>query len=109
MSPILATTLNVKNSPPVKLRGGKLAYIKTDLCRKVMGEALLPLVELHERGIIHRDMKPQNILICQVTPVRLRSSTSRLTCGWMVSDRSHADGATGTCAPRRLANGSLGS
>ena len=33
MSPILATTLNVKNSPPVKLRGGKLAYIKTDLCR----------------------------------------------------------------------------
>jgi len=84
MSPILATTLNVKNSPPVKLRGGKLAYIKTDLCRKVMGEALLPLVELHERGIIHRDMKPQNIMLVendQQSPFRVIDFGSAITKG----------------------------
>ena len=84
MSPILATTLNVKNSPPVKLRGGKLAYIKTDLCRKVMGEALLPLVELHEKGIIHRDMKPQNIMLVendQQQPFRVIDFGSAITKG----------------------------
>ena len=39
-----------------------------------MGEALLPLVQLHEQGIIHRDMKPQNIMLVendQVSPFRV--------------------------------------
>ena len=81
MSPVLANTLNVRNSPPVKIslmlqgqRNEQLAYIKTDLCKRVMGEALLPLVQLHEQGIIHRDMKPQNIMLVendQVSPFRV--------------------------------------
>jgi serine/threonine protein kinase len=71
MSPVLASTLNVRNSPPVKLRDGQLAYIKTDLCKRVMGEALLPLVALHEKGIIHRDMKPQNIMLVEKAQVGL--------------------------------------
>lgn len=65
MSPVLANTLNVRASPPVRLRDGQMAYIKTDLCKRVMGEALLPLVELHAQGIIHRDMKPQNIMLVE--------------------------------------------
>jgi len=90
MSPVLATTLSVKTSPPVKLGEspstnlGQLAYIKTDLCKRVMGEALLPLVQLHEKGIIHRDMKPQNIMLVEndkVSPFRVIDFGSAITKG----------------------------
>jgi hypothetical protein len=37
MSPVLANTLNVRASPPVRLRDGQMAYIKTDLCKRVCG------------------------------------------------------------------------
>ena len=63
MSPILANTLNVRNSPPVQLGEGQLAFIKIDLCKRVMEEALKPLVALHDQGIIHRDLKPQNLML----------------------------------------------
>jgi serine/threonine protein kinase len=84
MSPVLANTLNVKASPPVRLRGGKLAYIKVDLAQRVMGEALLPLVELHKNGITHRDMKPQNIMLVendQQAPFRVIDFGSAITKG----------------------------
>jgi serine/threonine protein kinase len=84
MSPVLANTLNVQNSPPVRLRGGQLAYIKVDLAKRVMGETLLPLVELHAKGITHRDMKPQNIMLVendQQSPFRIIDFGSAVTKG----------------------------
>ena len=74
MSPVLANTLNVKNSPPVRLSGGKLAYIKTDLCRKVMGEALLPLVALHDKVTSHTRPPARR---CSLRPVRGRTRRKR--------------------------------
>ena len=49
-----------------------------------MGEALLPLAELHERGIIHRDMKPKNIMLVendQQQPFRVIDFGSAITKG----------------------------
>jgi hypothetical protein len=57
-----------RNSAPVKLRTGDLAYIKTDLCKKVMGEALLPLVELHDKVLSLLALLVQKYKFC--TPLR---------------------------------------
>ena len=46
MSPVLARTLGVQASPPVKLPSGQLSYIKVDLSINVMGHALLTLLTL---------------------------------------------------------------
>ncbi len=34
-----------------------MAFAQVDLCRRVLGETLLPLFVIHDKGIIHRDMK----------------------------------------------------
>lgn len=84
MSPVLATTLSVSNSEPVKLRDGSLVYIKRELCRQVLGEALLPVAALHSKGIIHRDLKPQNIMVVERdrnAPFRIIDFGSAVTKG----------------------------
>ena len=63
MSPVLASTMGVKESPPTRTAQGEVVYIKVELCRRVLGESLLPLYVIHDKGIIHRDMKPKNIMV----------------------------------------------
>lgn len=84
MSPMLAKTLEVRASAPVKLPTGDLSYIKTDLATKVMGHALLTLIEMHEKQIIHRDLKPQNLMLVESDieqPFRLIDMGSALLKG----------------------------
>ena len=84
MSPMLAKTLDVQASAPVTLPSGELSYIKVDLATKVMGESLVALRALHALGVIHRDFKPQNLMLAEnelQAPLRVIDMGSALLPG----------------------------
>ncbi|GAA6027408.1 hypothetical protein JCM8097_007839 [Rhodosporidiobolus ruineniae] len=54
---------NVQLPHNVKGKGRAKRGLPSDLCAKFMSQLLLGLAHLHSRRILHRDLKPQNLLI----------------------------------------------
>lgn len=62
------------------------------VARFYVGEVCLALEYLHGEGVVHRDLKPQNVLVSQAGHVKVRPPVrpSVLACvpGWMECSRS---------------------
>jgi len=46
----------------------KTGNLRPELCRNVMGQMLIALLQMQEKGIMHRDVKPSNTLIVPNDP-----------------------------------------
>ena len=50
---------------------GENEYFPEDMIRKALAQLLQAILRLHGRQIMHRDIKPQNILVRSVNPLQL--------------------------------------
>ncbi|KAK9828434.1 hypothetical protein WJX81_007728 [Elliptochloris bilobata] len=82
----------------------------TSFCMQVAMEAGRGLVALHERGIVHRDIKPQNVLLTEGRRAKLSDMG---LCRRMAADQSSFEslgpgGSSGWQAPEQLISRSGG-